>query len=205
MHIKLSDISHRYGREKLFSNINLEIENGSKWAIIGNNGSGKSTFLKICASALEPNKGNVDYFYNQQPIKPEDRPKHLSICTPYMELIMDFSPKEMIEFYSKFKGLKMSNEELLENCRLSKHKNKPIKSFSSGMIQRLKLALAIHSECDLLFLDEPLSNLDEENSGWYKSQMEKFAAEKTILIASNQNEDEYFCCSQTINIQDFKA
>ena len=98
----------------------------------------------------------------------------------------------------------MQEAEILDCLRLSKEAEKPIKYFSSGMKQRLKVGLAILADAPLLLLDEPLSNLDKEGVQWYDNLMRQYINNKTVIIASNNIEDEIKFCNSTIDISDFK-
>ena len=73
------------------------------------------------------------------------------------------------------------------------------------MKQRLKLGLAILSDTPLLLLDEPASNLDKEAVNWYKNLITKHSANRTVIICSNNSEEEYFLCEKKLNVMDFKG
>ena len=206
MKIILEDIGKRFNREWVFKNINLEFENSEGIVILGGNGSGKSTFLKVLAGNCLPSEGSIKYFDEQdKTISSESIFKSLSFSSPYLELFDEFSLKETLNFHSKFKPLLLGNEEIIELAYLGKSAEKPIKHFSSGMKQRVRLALAILSNCPILFLDEPTSNLDSKGISWYKEIIEKYAKNKLIFVGSNNQENEYFFCKKSINIEAYKA
>ena len=71
------------------------------------------------------------------------------------------------------------------------------------MKQRLKLVLAICSDTDLLLLDEPTTNLDDEGVAWYQTLIEKYTANRLVIVASNVKHDYHFC-TQQLNIMDYK-
>ena len=100
------------------------------------------------------------------------------------------------------KGL--NEVEILEYLRLTKESEKPIKYFSSGMKQRLKIGLAILADAPLLLLDEPISNLDKEGVNWFNNLMNEFIKHKTVIIASNNTEQEIEFCETIIDISNFK-
>jgi len=81
--------------------------------------------------------------------------------------------------------------------------DKEIKYFSSGMKQRLKLILAVCSDCPILLLDEPTTNLDEEGMQWYHSLIDRFNNNRLMIIASNVASD-YTFCQEKLNILDYK-
>lgn len=97
----------------------------------------------------------------------------------------------------------MDTMAVIELLGMAAHKNKLIKYFSSGMKQRLKLALAFCSDTPILMLDEPTSNLDSQGVDWYLSLVEQYAKKRLTIICSNQ-EHEYGFCGNKLNISDYK-
>ena len=92
---------------------------------------------------------------------------------------------------------------MIEMIGLKAATNKQIRHFSSGMKQRLKLALAIFSEAPILLLDEPCSNLDKEGYALYHELINKYALHKLIIVGSNDTQ-EYDFCTKHINLMDYK-
>jgi len=203
--ILLENIGRRFNRDWIFREVNYTFQSGSVYAILGPNGSGKSTLLQVLNGSLGPSAGTISYTYNEKPVEVEAVYQHLSIAAPYLELIEDFSLSEMIDFHFKFKSYKsgMNNELLTDILALPGSKNKLIKYFSSGMKQRLKLALVFCSDTPILMLDEPTSNLDTQGVDWYLSLVQKFAENRLTIICSNQLH-EYSFCNESLDISDFK-
>ena len=109
----------------------------------------------------------------------------------------------MINFHFKFKKCRWPIEEVLQKTELESSRLKLISSFSSGMRQRLKLALAFYSDCELLFLDEPCTNLDKKSIEWYHANLSHIPKETLVFIASNQ-EIEYPASAIKIDILSYK-
>lgn len=206
MQIELSKLSKRYRYEWIFKNINYTFESSKCYAITGANGSGKSTLMRILSAYLSPTKGKIIHQYLKgKVLKPENIYQQLAYAAPYMDLIEELSLKEQLLFHQKFKAFspELSIEELLSLLAFRKSKNKLISHFSSGMKQRLKLLLAICSDVPLLLLDEPTTNLDRQGIDWYLELIERFGKGKTIIVASNVEED-YGFCDAVLNIMDYK-
>ena len=205
MRIKLKNIGKRYRTEWIFRGIDYTFESGKKYAILGHNGSGKSTFTRILTGHLTPTKGKIKFTLNDTKVSVEDVYKHLSLAAPYVDVIEEFTLTEAINFHQKFKPFSpgISQETILDLLNLQNAENKEIRNFSSGMKQRLKLALAICSDTPLLFLDEPTTNLDKQGAQWYRDLIQNYSKGKTVIIASNVTEDFDFCDAQ-IEITDFK-
>ena len=207
MQIQLTDIGKRYNYEWIFRNVQYEFNSANNYAILGSNGSGKSTLLQVIAGNLLPSQGTVHYTLGSTVIEPENIYKYLSFASPYLELLEEFTLVESIEFQSKFKPFYpgLNTQDLISLMQLEKAKDKQLKYFSSGMKQRVRLALAILSNSPLLLLDEPSSNLDKNAITWYQQLIQMYSKDRLIIVASNQLEYEYsFFCKTLLNVEDFK-
>jgi ABC-type multidrug transport system ATPase subunit len=154
---------------------------------------------------LPPSSGSVKYELGSNEISGSEIFHHLSIATPYMELIDEFTLIEMVKFHFKFKKVRgdFSAEELIKRMELTHARHKNISNFSSGMRQRLKLALAFYSDSSLVFLDEPSTNLDKKALQWYTENLLILPKNSLIFIASNQ-EHEYPSNAIKMDITAFK-
>lgn len=208
MKIELQQVGKKFRKQFVFKNLTCTINSGEKWVILGENGSGKSTLLKVISSAVAPSVGTINYFVSGGPnaIPTEDVPTNITMATPYMDLIEEFSPIELLEFIRGFKTFENNATalELIDEAYLGPSKNKAIKFFSSGMKQRLKLLVALATKSELVLLDEPTSNLDAKGIEWYKGLIEKYALNKTVVVCSNALHYEYEFCTQQINIEHYK-
>ena len=206
MRIQVTAASKRFNTEWIFSNLNFSFTTGQHYALIGNNGSGKSTLLQIIAGYIGLTKGGIQWIStSNETIDSTNIFQYISIATPYLELVEEFTALEQIIFHQQFKPLQNGLEpiELLEKIGLRNAAKKQIRNFSSGMKQRLKLALAIFDQAPILLLDEPCSNLDQEGIQTYHQLMQKYAMHKLVIVASNDPQ-EYQFCSQQLSLSDFK-
>lgn len=205
MKITLENIGRRYNREWIFRQVNYEFVSGGRYAILGANGSGKSTMLQVIAGSLTPSEGLVSYTDHGNKIDVEHIFKHISLATPYLELIEEFTLTELAEFHFRFKkpfpGTNIRT--LIELLGFERARNKPLRNFSSGMKQRVKLALALCSDTPILLLDEPTANLDKQGISWYLELVELFSANRLVIVCSNQ-EHEYQFCEEYIQVMDYK-
>ena len=203
--ISLENIGRRFNREWIFRGIDFNLEGGKIYAVLGPNGSGKSTLFQVLNGSLSPSAGKIKHFQDGKPVDPDLVYKHISIAAPYMELIEEFTLIEMIDFHFKLKPYiaGMDNNGLIALLRMEESKNKLLRYFSSGMKQRLKLALAFCSDTPMLMLDEPTSNLDTQGMEWYLGLVQKFASNRLTVICSNQ-EQEYSFCDERLNVTDYK-
>jgi len=206
MQITLENIGRRFNREWIFRGITHTFNNKGSYAILGPNGAGKSTLLQVLNGSLVPSAGTISYTNDETAIEPENVFNYLSLAAPYLEVIEEFTLSEMVDFHFKFKTFKpgIDKAALNEILNLKGSDNKMIRYFSSGMKQRLKLALAFCADTPMLMLDEPTSNLDTQGIDWYLNLVEKFSANRLTIICSNQ-EHEYSFCKQKLNISDYKG
>lgn len=206
MKIQLEQIGKKFNTEWIFRNVSFSFEENSATAILGRNGSGKSTLLQVIAGNLHPTSGQVIYTLDGHTVVDEDIFRHLTMVAPYLELIEDFTLREMLEFHFSFKRYLPGHDistvtGLLEFPSM---KQKQIRQFSSGMKQRVKLVLAILSDVPMLLLDEPTMNLDKTGIDWYLGLVEKFAGKRTVIVCSNLHQTESAFAGNSIQIEDFK-
>ena len=203
MDIILDNIGKRYIQEWVFRGITDEIKQGDCVAITGRNGSGKSTLLQIISGYRLPSTGKIKYMLSDKEVEGNEIFSYISFASPYLELIEEFTMKEQLSFHFTWRDTRFSTEEIGELFNISGALNKPIKYFSSGMKQRLKLAMAFCTKSDLLLLDEPTSNLDSEGIKVYDECIESLADGRTIIIASN-DPLEYKYCNRSLQIDHYK-
>ncbi len=204
MELLLQDIGKQFNRRWLFSGINLQIKAKSTTAIIGSNGSGKSTFIQMLYNYQTLSAGKITYIANNTELEDSNIASYISFAAPYLELPEEFTLNELIEFHFKLKSKNslFNPETLIKQTNLAGNEDKLIKHFSSGMKQKVKLILTFCTESSLLLLDEPCANLDLESIQWYRQTMQQLINHKTIVIASNMPE-EYDFCEQKIDLRTF--
>jgi ABC-type multidrug transport system ATPase subunit len=205
--ISLDNIGKRFQREWIFRKVSLNLVQNDRVAILGANGSGKSTLLQILSGYLTPSEGKIIWKENDQMIGVQDVFKHVALATPYMTLYEDFTLRENIQFFSSFKSFRdgLSLLEVAEKMGLSVQIDKPLKFYSSGMKQRVKLGLAIMSDTNILLLDEPSSHLDANAILWYQNLVQEFSSNRIICVASNKEETETLFCNKHLEVADFKG
>jgi ABC-type multidrug transport system ATPase subunit len=205
MKVVLENIGRRFNQEWIFKSLSYTLEAEQSYAILGSNGSGKSTLIQVIAGNLSSSEGKINYEISGEKLEAEDVYQYLSFAAPYLELIEEFTLEEQINFHFQFKKqLSGTNKEtLLETLDLKEAQHKAIKYFSSGMKQRVKLALAVFSDTPLLLLDEPTANLDEQGIAWYHSLISQYGVNRTLVVCSNQ-QHEYDYCTHHIQLAYYK-
>ncbi len=200
--IILENCGKNYHRTWLFRNVNFELDvaPGNSLAILGDNGSGKSTFTLLLTRQIEPTEGTILW----QDVKPNNVFQHYALSSPSMEMPEELTLQEWFEFENNIKPFykDINLDSIIDLCQFpSKVKTKSINNFSSGMKQRVKLCHSILCDAPLSILDEPLSNLDQKGIELYSSLIGEYQSKKCIVVASNRL-DEYHFCKKTITIKD---
>jgi heme exporter protein A len=196
-------ISKRFNRRAVFKDISFSIETGEVFGITGRNGSGKSTLLRIVGGLLTPSGGGIRYTLDGSMIAPERLHQHIGYVAPYLTLYEEFSAEENIALYARIRGLafhRRDAQDLLARVGLPLDRKDPIRAFSSGMKQRMRVVFAVLHRPPLLLLDEPISNLDAEGMRTVYDLVAEFRARGTVIIATNDNED-IAQCDRTISVE----
>lgn len=206
MEVVCKNLGKRFQYNWIIRNCNWVFAPSTMIGISGRNGTGKSTFIKLISSQLTPSEGHIDYFKNGIKIERDSLYRNISMVGPYTSLIHEYNLKEQYEFHFKFKRklFDFTFQEFKEFLDYDSFGHKLIGNYSSGMHQRLQLVLAVLSESPLLLLDEPTSFLDKPGKAWFFNLIEKFRKEKTVIIASNDQED-LDICEKILDIQALKT
>jgi ABC-type multidrug transport system ATPase subunit len=161
--------------------------------------------MQLIAGCISSSSGTIEITHNQQSVDSENVFRYISFSAPYIDLPEELNGVEMLSFQHKFKPFidDLSAEEILEYSGLTSAGSKPIRYFSSGMKQRLKVVLAMLCNVPVILLDEPTTNLDEAGLLWYDDLIRKYSRNRILIIASNQKRDYHFC-EMRLNLMNYK-
>jgi ABC-type multidrug transport system ATPase subunit len=207
MIITLDNISKEFGKNILFSNLSYTFEEGNKYAVLGPEDSGKSTLLQIIAGKESQTSGKIIYLEKDKEISEDKLSRKISIASPYIHLVEEFTFSEMVDFHFKLKKTagNISQSKLHGIINLpSIFGKKKIAHYSPSIKQRIKLLLTIFSNVKVILLDEPTYNLDSEGIKWFQQLIEDYSGNRTIIICSNSKEEETCLCNYQLKIEDFK-
>lgn len=170
-------------------NVTGAARRGEVLVVTGPNGSGKSTLLNILGGLLRPSRGEVTYLANGRTLPKEEWHRYLGVCAPDLSVYEELSAVENLRFFTRVRGLQLPDKELekvLEQLGLKPGDFfRPVKQFSSGMLQRVKLAQALVHRPQVLLLDEPSSNLDETGHKLLAELVVTWRERATVVIATN--------------------
>lgn len=183
--LKLENVGKQFYRRSLFQGLSLELNSGDSLALVGTNGSGKSTMLRIIAGQLAPSTGKVSYRLGDRLIPSAERYQFLSWSAPYISLFPELTIREQFRLQQQFKKALLSEKEFLTILDLEAHADKPLRFFSSGMSQRAKVGLALFAESALILLDEPTSNMDSHYASLMLGLIKEYQGDRILVLASN--------------------
>ena len=183
MILKASGLCKNYGSKAVLNDVNFTINKGDIYGLVGRNGAGKTTIMRIMTGLQVPTKGNIEYGYDR---------KRLGSTGALVELPSIYSNKsaeENIKFQYLNLGLKFDDSigEILRLVGLQDTGSKKAGKFSLGMRQRLGIAMAMVGDPEVLVLDEPINGLDPQGIIEVRDLLLKLNHEKgiTIVISSH--------------------
>ena len=186
--IIFDDVSLSFGRHEIFKNISLELRGGKVIGIMGANGAGKSTFLKLAGKILKPDSGAVNFYAE----------KKIAAVSPEMKIYDSLTAQENLIFFAKLRGVNLSSEKIFNlgervGLDLKTFGKTRTENFSTGMKQRLKFAILLSVGADIWLLDEPTANLDAAGREKFFKEIQAAKAEKIILLATNDKAEVDIC------------
>lgn len=203
MEISIKKVSLVLGKTKILADINMELEKGKIYGLIGRNGSGKTMLMKCICGFVKPSNGEI---------RVRDQVVGKDIDFPPDMGIMIENPG-FIPYYSGIKNLKMlaelqrkidraRMEDTIRLVGLDPSLKLHVGKYSLGMRQRLGIAQAIMEDPDILILDEPMNGLDKEGvADMRKLFLELKAEGKTMVIASHNAEDIAILCDRVYEME----
>ncbi len=202
MRLIAENIGKSFGNYLIFKQIDIEVSSGQCVGIIGPNGSGKTTLIRVLSKLISPSAGRVYYKVNEKELSREEGFQYIGLIGPYLELYQDLTALENLQFFAKVRGLKNFQEKienLFEQFGLQSRQDDLVKTYSSGMKQRLKYIFALMHDPAILFIDEPRSNLDEEGIDTVYQVIKERKKNSIIFLATNETDDLQFT-DWTVNV-----
>ena len=187
--IKTRDLTKCFKDCKALNEINLTVSRGDIYGLIGDNGAGKTTFLKLLAGHLFPTEGEINLFGVHMERELERQRKRTGVIIEQPGFYPQLSVEQNLEYYRIQKGIpgKEIVEDILKIIGLTNMRKKKGKTLSMGMKQRLGLGIALLGEPELLILDEPINGLDPSGIIEMRNLLLRLNREKniTIIISSH--------------------
>jgi len=204
--IQSQNLSKLFGRRLIFKDINFSLEEKGIFGISGPNGSGKSTLVKIIAGLIAPSSGKIIHKNSIGEIIPEKLHNHIGFVSPYLVLYEEFSAWENLKIFAKIRAVSFDENKVLyylNQFLLENRRDDLVKTYSSGMKQRLKFVFALMHSPDVLIFDEPTSNLDEEGKKVVYKIILGEGKNRIVIVASNEMKD-LELCTEVLLLENFK-
>ena len=202
LNLKVNSISKIYRSKKVLNNVSFELNKGNILGLIGKNGAGKSTVLKILSSLID---FGGDVLINKKSIKKMDAKskKQVGYLSENNPLYMDFYITEYLNFIGNLNGLfkdslQSRKKVVIELCGLKNFQNEKIKNLSKGYRQRVGIASAFIHDPDILILDEPTTGLDPSQILEIRELIKNLAKNKIVIFSSHLLNEINEICNKVI-------
>jgi ABC-2 type transport system ATP-binding protein len=191
-----------WGRKKktALNALDLNIHKGEVFGLLGPNGSGKTTTIKLLLGLLFPSAGDALVF--GEPAAKVEKNERIGYLPEESYLYRFLNAEETLDFYGRLfnmpSGVRQKRaDELIETVGLKNDRKRILREYSKGMRQRIGLAQALINDPEFVILDEPTSGLDAEGTRWMKDLILSLKAKgKTILMCSHRLDDVQDVCDR---------
>ena len=186
--LETKNLTKQYGRQKAVDSVSLHVRQGDIYGLIGRNGAGKTTIMKMISGLAAPTEGSFSIFGHEGRTA-ELYMSRLGTLIEAPGIYPNMTARANLKIKCLAMGVRKKNEidELLEIVGLADTGRKRVKNFSLGMKQRLGIALALVGEPDILILDEPINGLDPQGIAEVRETLARLNREKniTFIISSH--------------------
>lgn len=182
--IETQGLTKKFGRNIGIENVDMHVKKGEIYGLVGKNGAGKTTIMKLLCGIIRPTEGKMTILgqeFSDTVVGAGERIGNILETPAFFPYL---SARDNLEYYRKQKGIpnKQKVDELLKYVGLENAGKKTFKQFSLGMKQRLGFAYALLGEPDILILDEPTNGLDPQGIIRFRETIKKLAKEKEITV-----------------------
>ncbi len=186
--VQTNNLTKHYGQHKVVNNVNLSVRKGEIYGLIGRNGAGKTTVLRLICGLANPTKGDISLF-GQNSHDTIYMRKHVGLLIEAPGIYPNMNARDNVKLKCLAMGISSKSyiAELLNDVGLSSSDKKKVKHFSVGMKQRLGIALALVGNPELVILDEPINGLDPQGMAEIREIIARLNTEKniTFIISSH--------------------
>ncbi|MGB0865052.1 MAG: ABC transporter ATP-binding protein [Granulosicoccaceae bacterium] len=205
--LKVEGLSYKYNQQLALDQLSLSLNTGEVLGLVGLNGAGKSTTLRLLCGLLAPSAGQVRIAGFSLIDQPAQARRQLGYLPDPPALHDCLSTREAIDINARLHGLSKTERKhavarVLEQCQLEEVADKRIKVLSKGYRQRAGLAQALVHEPKVLVLDEPASGLDPAQTQHLNQLITHLSKDRAILFSSHAIADVQSCCTRVALLRD---
>lgn len=187
--LEVKNVSKQYGDFLALKEISMDFENGI-YGILAPNGAGKTTLIKMLATLISPTEGEITFNGMDIFQLGEEYRDILGYLPQHFGYYKHYTPKQYLAYLAALKGMPKETvagriDEVLEMVALSEVKNKKMRKFSGGMIQRVGIAQALLNDPKILILDEPTAGLDPKERARFRKILSGLSRNRIILISTH--------------------
>lgn len=200
--IEIKNVFKTIDKQQVLKDINLTLEDGKTYAIIGHNGSGKSMLLRLICGLISPDTGSV--FINKEELKNNINKYNFGVLIEKPKFLNNLTGFENLEILASINNKINSNDidQILKSVDLYDEKDKKYRNYSLGMKQKLGIAQALMENPDIILLDEPFSALDKQSTKKIRELILKLKKQdKLIIIATHSKEDVNLLCDEVLEME----
>jgi len=182
--LQTENLTKKYGTHTVLDNVSINLEKKHIYGFIGENGAGKSTFMKIITGLTYSTSGTYSIMEKESSREREKMRRYIGSVIEEPALYPNYTILQNLELQRTLVGNpdKLASDKVLEMVDLSDAKNKKVHTLSMGMKQRLSIAMALIGNPQILILDEPINGLDPKNIVALRTLLQKLNEEKNITI-----------------------
>jgi len=185
--LRTVELSKRYGEKTVVDRLALTVRRGEIYGFLGPNGAGKTTLMRMAIGLAAPSSGSVELLGEPDGGRRIEIRRRIGVAPESPRLMLEMSGREYLRFFARLYGVPYGRaEQMLESFGLGEAARRRLSAYSQGMQQRLNLARAFLHEPEMLFLDEPVADLDPL---WIKRVRDLIAAQReagrTVFISSH--------------------
>jgi len=192
--IGIKDLTRRFGKRTAVDSLDLTIDRGELFALLGQNGAGKTTTIRMLCGLLAPTEGDAVLMGKSVTTQTGEVKQIINVSPQETAVASKLSVRENLEFVAEVYGFKGSEAkrkaaEMMEAFSLTDRANDRAKSLSGGMQRRLSIAMALISEPEILFLDEPTLGLDVRARKELWKHIQQLKGSMTIILTTHYLEE----------------
>jgi len=190
--LRIDSVVKRYGARPVLKKLSFQATGGEILVVAGPNGSGKSTLLRLVAGLVRPGSGSISLEIDGTDVSdPGSRRRAVGLVAPEIALYPELSGRENLDYFDALRGRTgLPAGELLEAVGLGKRGGDLVSAYSTGMRQRLRIALALRHRPRVLLLDEPGLALDAKGGEMLRTLVDAHReAGNLVLVATNDSRE----------------